>query len=281
MKVLGFIVFLVFLMVSLASPSTFATDSPTADTSTQPKVNFFNPSRNYTRPVLNFFQAIGFRANFDFKSRYVWNGIPYSEGLVWQPSAAVEAHGFGVSVLGNFVLDDEPNQGQFNEVDFTVYYGTKIKTLEFDISFTYSIYPNNDPASLNFGPNDLNGTLHLAIPLGPLNLFSDISVWMVAPQGGVFFDFGIGYQRDLPLNFAVSSSLLLGLSNFQYNQGFIGNISGGANVFSYTLAFPWSPVKGLIITPQFNVSTLLKQSLRAAVVFPTNVWGDLAIGYNF
>ena len=254
----------------------------TSDPNSQPKVNFFNSSRNYLRPVENFFQSIGFRVNSNFHSRYVWNGLAYSRGPVWQPSAQVEYRGFGASVTGNFVLNDEPNQGQFNEVDFTGYYGTKIKNLEIDFAVTYSIYPNDNPASLNFSQDEVSGNLHLAYPLGPIDLFTDLNFFLYQPTGGFFWDFGIGYQKKLPLNFALSVSGLFGMANAQYNREFIDvSLGTGPNVFTFSLAFPVSPVKGLILTPQFNVSTMLSGDIRAAVPYPNNIWGDLAISYNF
>lgn len=274
--------FLLTLTLLLSPTASFAQKSPSADAKSQPKVNFFNPSRAYKRPVLIFFKKMGFSINSDFSSRYVWNGIAYSEGPVWQPSAAVEFHGFGASVLGNFVLNDEPNQGQFNEVDFTAYYGTKIKKLEIDLSFTYSIYPNDNPASLNFGPNALEALLHVAHPVGPITLFTDLNPWIINPGGGFFWDVGIGYQKNLPLNFALSTSALFGLSNGRYNRFFIGSDVGiTANLFNYSLSFPWSPVKGFIITSTFNVSTLLNGELRSAQSYPTNVWADVNFEYDF
>ncbi len=271
--------FLVFFMFPLVA---YSERAPSADPKIQPNLNFFNSSRNYNRPVLNFIQKLGFRLNSDFHSRYVWNGIAYSNGPVWQPSAQIEFHGFGASVQGNFVLNDEPNQGQFNEVDFTGYYGRKIKKIEIDFSMTYSIYPNDNPASLNFSQDELSGNLHLAYPLGPINIFSDLNFFLYQPTGGFFWDIGIGYQKNLPLNFALSTSVLFGMSNGQYNREFIDpSLGGGPNVFIYSLSFPFSPIKGLILTPQFNVSTFLSSDLRAAVIYPTNVWGDLGVSYNF
>ena len=260
----------------------FSQTNPTADINIHPKVNLYNPNRGYQRPVMTFWEDLGFRVGSDFMSRYVWNGIAESLGPVWQPSGAIEYKGFGISVQANFVLNDEPNQGQFNEVDFTGYWGGKFANLEIDVSFTYSIYPNDNPASLNFSPNCAAGNFHLAYPVGPVNLFGDVSVWVYNPLGGFFADFGLGYQRDLPLNFSITTAVLLGFSNGLYNITQVGvDVGATANLFNYNLAFPWSPIKDLIITPEFNVSALLDRQLRAGVRFPTNVWGNLQVSYNF
>jgi len=266
----------------LAPLTVLGQTTSTADAKAQPKVNFFNNNRYYQRPVKNFFRKINFQVSSKFASRYVWNNIAYSEGAVWQPSASLEFHGFGFAVLGNFVLDNEPNQGQFNEVDFTLYYGRTVKKLEIDFSVTFSVYPNDNPASLNFSNNSMGSNIHLSYPLGPIDLFTDISLWAFAPKGGVFWDIGIGYHKSLPLNFTLSTSFLIGLSNSRYNGEFIGpGLGTGPNLIAYSLAFPVSPVKGFIITPQFNVSTFLSTGLKKAVRYPTNIYGQLTLGYHF
>jgi len=281
MRFIRILVLLLAYAVSMAPLGAQAKSNPTAEPKTQPAVNFFNPSRGFKRPVLNFFEKIGFSANSVFMSRYMWNGLAYSRGPVWQPNAAVQFYGFGLSVLGNFVLSSEPNQGEFNEVDFAGYYGTKVKKLEIDVSLTYALYPNDDPTSLNFSQNCLEGSLHLSYPLGPISLFTDISTWFIPRAGGFFADIGVGYQKNLPLNFAMTTAILIGFSNNIYNQMFIADVPGGPNLFNFNLTFPWSPVKGLIITPELNVSTLLTGALLAAQRLPTHISGDLTIGYNF
>jgi len=240
------------------------------------------PSRHYIRPNPDSWHRVRFQVQSTFSSRYVWNGIPCSRGPVWQPNASLEYRGFGFSVNGNFVLNDEPNQGQFNEVDFTGYYGISIKKWVLEVSVSGSVFPNADPASLNFSEANMGANLHLAYPAGPLDLFTDFSIWFFEPAAGVFWELGIGYQRKLPLKFSIATSASFGLANGRYNESFLGpEIGTGPSVFSYSLSFPWNPWKGFYVTPQFNVSTLLTDAARDSVPFPTNVWGDLTLGYSF
>ena len=91
----------------------------------------FNPSIHYTPPSREFKEHLGFGVYTDIFSRYVWRGLLSSEGAVWQPSISFEAYGVGINVWANFPLIGGPNQGQFNEVDFTLYYHRNFKKLSF------------------------------------------------------------------------------------------------------------------------------------------------------
>lgn len=257
-----------------------AAESKTEDAKTQPKINDYDSNKTRRRSASNRFKVFHLSVHSDFASRYVWNGLPFSEGAVWQPSFNIEYQGFGASIWTNFVMDDEPNQGQINEIDVTGYYSRKISKLEIDVSLTYSFYPNPDPASLNFGPPVFQGELILTYPVGPIDLFSNLYVSFINPGGGVFWRMGVGYKKELPLHFSLSTYAQFGLSNGPYNTFYIAPVGIRPNLFQYTLAFPWSPLPGFIVRPQMNVSAILAEDLRSALPNPTLIWGVLTLSYN-
>ncbi|MCE9625640.1 MAG: hypothetical protein K8R69_09360 [Deltaproteobacteria bacterium] len=225
-------------------------------------------------------KAVSFRFRSDFYSRYLWNGVPYSKGAVWQPSATLEFHGVGVTFWSNFVLGNEANQGQFNEVDITLYYRRSIGKWSLQGSLIGLVYFNDDPASLNRGPNGLQGYFQVSRPVGPVKLFSDLTIGFLEPSGTVFWDFGIGYQKDLPLHFNLETSLLFGVGDARFNKAFIADVGIQANLAVYSLAFPWRPIKGLSLIPTATFSNLLAPSLRKASPAPTVLWGGLSVVYD-
>ena len=58
-------------------------------------------------------------AEVDFNSRYIWRGIAYSKGPVFQPAFSVTHSGFTVSIWSNMVLNNEPGRGRFDQVFFS------------------------------------------------------------------------------------------------------------------------------------------------------------------
>ncbi len=222
--------------------------------------------------------AVRFRS--DFYSRYMWHGIPFSQGAVWQPSATVEYHGVGFNVWTNFVLSEDPNQGEFNEVDFTLYYGRTVRKLDIQFSLLGSVFINEEPGSLNTGPNSFESILALSHPLGPISLFTNLNVGFLNPGGTIFWDFGVSFHHDLPLHFSLETSILFGLGDSRFNRAYFGVDGTKANLLECSLAFPWEPIKRLSITPSMTVSTLLTTALRSAAADPTIVWGGLSIAYD-
>ncbi|MFO1464612.1 MAG: hypothetical protein U1F66_12630 [bacterium] len=224
-----------------------------------------------------------FSARFrsDFYSRYLWNGVPFSKGAVWQPSASVEFHGVGLSVWSNFVLDDEPNQGEFNEVDLSLYYRRSFGRWDLQASIIGLIYFNDDPASLNRGPNGLQAYFQVGRRLGPVKIFSDLTVGLLEPAGSVFWDLGVLYHKDLPLHFGLETSALFGLGDARFNRAYIADVGTQANLLVFSLAFPWNPLKGISFIPSVTVSNLLAPSLRRASPDPTVVWGGLSFVFDY
>lgn len=243
-------------------------------------VNVYNPNIHHRRPSKKLTKIFSFTVHSNFYSQYIWRGLSSSDGWVWQPSIALEGYGVGFSVWGNFVLDNEPNQGQFNEIDFTLYYHRMIKKLSFHIWMLMDVYPNGNPQSLDFGKTSLEANLHLAYPVGPIDLFTHVAVRIISARGSIWWDMGLGYERKLPLNFGLQTSALFAVGDGRFNKAHIADVGLQPNQFLYTLAFPWSPVKGLHIAPTMNVSVILADALRQALDDPTIVYGGLAIYYN-
>src|SRR5918996_4671142 len=84
--------------------------------------------------------SLGFEA--DFASQYVWRGIALSQGPVLQPSLWLTLGGATFWAWGTFVLNDEPNQGQLNEVDFTFGYGRDVRRFFFNALLYFYLFPH-------------------------------------------------------------------------------------------------------------------------------------------
>lgn len=220
------------------------------------------------------------RLRSDFYSRYFSNGVLYSEGPVWQPSLTFEFYDVGITVWGNYVLGNEPNQGEFNEMDLTLYYQRDVGPWSLSASFLAALYINDDPASVNRGPSSLDGYFQVNRKLGPVKVFSDLIIGFLNPDGTVFWDFGVSYRRELPLRFAMETSLLFGIGDARFNKAYFADVGIQANLLVYSLAFPWKPVTGLSLIPSMNFSNLLAPSLRRASPDPTLLWGGLSVVYD-
>lgn len=227
-------------------------------------------------------ENISYSVYSDFRSRYVSHSLAASNGWVWQPAATVEWYGLGFNVWGNFVLDDIPNQGTFNEIDLTLYYNFEIHGFTIHPYFVSYIYPTSNKRSLDFSAStDLLPSIHLAYSAGPLDIFADVQFYVHPTPGAVRAEFGLGLTHKLPLKFGIQTSAIVGFGNSKYNRSVFTISKNAFNYFTYNIAFPWNPIKGFTVSPNAHVSTFLAQNFRDATQFPVLVWGGIDFAYNF
>ena len=122
----------------------------------------------------------------DFASAYVWRGITFTDGAVFQPSVtASNDSGFAINVWGNLDLDDANDMSaEFNEIDLTASYGFGSDAVSAEVGFIEYLFPNTEFA----------GTREVYLSLG----------WDVAasPSLSVYYD--IDEVKDFYANFGIS-----------------------------------------------------------------------------
>src|SRR5262249_54525765 len=127
----------------------------------------------------------------DFVSRYVWRGLAFSRGAVMQPSVAASAYNFVAEVWSNFVLDDEPHQGRFDEVDPSLEYHIHVRHLEIVPMFEAYIFPTQGQ------PWTAEAQLKLSYEIGDLTLETSHNFDVVHSPGGYFGDLTVSYEREI------------------------------------------------------------------------------------
>ena len=122
----------------------------------------------------------------DFASAYVWRGITFTDGAVWQPSVTASSDsGFAINVWGNLDIDDANDMSaEFNEIDLTASYGFGTDAVSAEVGFIEYLFPNTA----------FDGTREVYLTLG----------WDVvaAPSVSVYYD--IDEVKDFYANFGVS-----------------------------------------------------------------------------
>jgi len=276
------------LLVLLIPSPLYANDrtveTPKADNSFERPghVNIYQPSIHLRRPKVKFTEHLAFSVHMDFYSRYVWRGFAASQGPVWQPSFTFSFYGVGISVWANFVMGNEPNQGEFNEVDFYLFYHRKVKNLVIDASLLNVLYPGVNSLSDDAGNPSLEFDLLLSYALGPIDVFSFLAVRFISAPGSIYWEGGLGYQKKLPKNFILQTSALVAVGDGRFNEFHVApGVGTQLNLFEFNLSFDWMPYRGVHLVPSVQVSTLLPQAIRDQIDHdPTIVRGGLSFIYN-
>lgn len=229
-----------------------------------------------------FAESLSYSVNSDFLSKYVYEGEASSRSWVWQPSATIEAYGLGFNAWGNFVLADIPDQGRFNEIDLTLYYNYNYKNLSVQPFFIACIYPTANKISLDYSAStDMKPSLHLAYTLGPIDIYTDVQLYVHPTPGAVIWDMGLGFQHKIVKDVAISTAAQISFGNAEYNNSQFQVKENKVQQFTYELSVSITPVKGFVIEPNINVAAFFSQVLRDAVAYPVLVWGGVDFTYNF
>jgi hypothetical protein len=215
-------------------------------------------------------------AELDANSRYVWRGLALSEGLVLQPSVWASLAGFTLTPWANFAFGESGAPAGFNELDVTFDYSRDVLNLTVNPSLSLYSYPNQDDA-----PPTGELTLALSHPVGPVSIFTDHSLDLIAAPGAYFGDVGLSYETDLIPGLTAEASAYAGWGSARFNEFSIGVKRAALNVAGADLALSWSPGGLFYLRPHAALSVLLDRELRAEVSSTSLIAGGLAVGREF
>ncbi|MBT3181574.1 MAG: hypothetical protein HN337_03580 [Deltaproteobacteria bacterium] len=228
-----------------------------------------------------------FEIDSDFESLYVSKELRCSRGPVWQASGTVEFYGLGFNVWSNFVLNDEPNQGEFNEVDLTTYYTFHIHDLTIHPYFVFMVFPNGNPASLDYSSESIiEADLYLQYDLWKFDFFGRMRTRLKPNAGSIYAHVGVGFHHDFNDMVTIETSTHLGMGDSKYLTSAYGQRDANVDALAFVVAVPLEVVRGFTLRPHFNAVVHVIPSIRRAIRANPNqksylIWGGLDLAYNF
>ncbi len=234
--------------------------------------------------------VLSFGAELDGNSRYVWRGLALSDGPVLQPSAWVSLAGFTLTPFANFAFREDDAPAGLNELDFTLDYSRDIRleardasreagdesNLTVNPSFSVYLYPNQVDA-----PPTGELALALSYPVGPVSVFTDHSVDLIATPGAYFGDAGLSFETEPIPSLTAEASAYAGWGSARFNDANLDVNRAALDVAGADLALTWSVCGLFYLRPHAGLSVLLDRELRAAVPNPLLITGGLALGRDF
>ncbi|MFZ5569830.1 MAG: MltA-interacting MipA family protein [Thermodesulfobacteriota bacterium] len=233
--------------------------------------------------------AIGFRiantfaadatAAAEVNSAYVWRGLTFNDGLVVQPSVGVAQGGFGVNVWGNLDVDDFDGAletGEFSEIDLTLSYGFKIKSVSINLGYIEYLFPYRETSATVAGTRELYAGLGIE-PIDGLTT-GLTGYWDFDEVRGYYLNLNIGYSRELveKLTAAVGASAGYAAENFAMAYG---GTESGLYDYNFSLVCTYAVLESLSIsakiayTNMFDTDVLPDQKV--------NTYGGLGLSYAF
>jgi hypothetical protein len=228
-------------------------------------------------PVTLAAQGATWGVEADFNGRYVWRGIAYSSGPVFQPAFWVTTHRITASVWSNMVLNNEPRQGRFDQLYFTL-------SREFHVG-SWVVEPGLQGYTWQGLQGESNAkTLELAArvtrPVGPARLITSYTLDIAGFPGSFIADAGLGYQKELR-SWDIEGSATAAWANRRFNNTYVGIDRSAVNyvqlAFSATRKFP----KGWYIRPHAELVTITSNPVSRALDARTLANAGVAIGWEF
>jgi len=220
-------------------------------------------------------KLLNYGATLDFNSRYVWRGIPFSQGAVLQPTAWLEVGHFHFDVWGNILLQDSPDSKNLNEIDLNSLYRFRYRWLDIEPALRFYFFPNQTTATTG------EVALRLKGHAGPVEIFTDQTFGFLDISNRYYGDVGIGYLRTLEVWALMETSLSLGWGNSRYNQANIGVSKAAFEAVTVSLAFTFFPEKFFFVRPHFDLSIMLDPELRSQLDDATVAVVGLGLGVKF
>jgi hypothetical protein len=220
--------------------------------------------------------AIPFGFELCSESRYVWRGMPCSQGPVAQPSLWLSLGNFTLSPWANYVLGPEENRWKFNEVDLYLTYSRELAGLSLEPSLAYYVFPNQPDV-----PATAELNLALSCPFGPLELTTTHTLDLLEYRGAYFGDLGLSYEYEFDESWSAGLSASAGLGTSRFNDAYFETPRTALNVISAETSVTWSGLGLCYLRPHLNLNTIPDAALRESAETTTTLSGGLALGREF
>lgn len=133
----------------------------------------------------------------DFLTRYVWRGLPYSEGRVVWPTAWVSAHGFTATAFVNYDPNWDPT---WNEYDLGLTYERSVAKWTLAGTYTRYVYYEGDEKDAT---SELIG--RIAYAAGPGEIFTTHAFDVEGYRGAYYMEAGYAIEREIDSKSSISA----------------------------------------------------------------------------
>jgi len=196
--------------------------------------------------------------------KYLWRGITYNTGLVFQPEVSLSYKDFSLTSWSNFGITDADDVN-YNEIDFTLGYYHSFNSFDIEGSLSYYYYLNQD-----FTPTiEFNAGIYY--PLGDFTLFARSSYDFLACSGAMFGEIGFDYEKELSDKFTVFGTLLTGFGSKIFNEYYITVDKSALNLAGGKVGLTYSPFSNFFIDADFLLNINLDKEIINALGKSSNL----------
>jgi len=195
-------------------------------------------------------------------SRYLWRGIPWSEGAVLQPSVLAFSGGWSFEVWANFDLRGGGAERGLNEIDLSLAYEKEWPSLAIESGLNVFVYPG--PGSVS-DPPTVEAVLNLSLALaGPVSVFIENALDVGAYPGGYFGEAGFRLEYQLHPALGLEASASQSFATQTFNGSYWDVSRSLFNGAFLRVALTWSFGPGFFVRSRVEEVILTAGPIREA-----------------
>ena len=187
--------------------------------------------------------------------KYVWRGITYTDGLVYQPSLALSQKNFSIQLWGNFVLNDK-NDIPGNELDVYITYNYDLAGFALTPALFIYTYPGQEA----------NTTTEFSLGVGydieDFNVSASFSKDLVEAPRSFFASLDLIYSTTLMENLSANLATGLGYGNDYFNEYYVGLSKNALNYFMLGGSLSYSLSQHISVKAYFENFSILDNEMK-------------------
>lgn len=214
--------------------------------------------------------SIGFET--DYISKYVWYGIPLSDGAVAQSSLWLENRGYTYMIYGNFDLAKRV----FDQYNLYISKSVQAGRIEAEFALQSYHFPRDEEAL-----STREFILTLTRPFKNFDLYVSQSWDIQTYKGSYIADFGISFERETPRGEVFKSSFYIEYCSRIFNELNLELSKPAFDMAGSEFSYTYTRKDGIYIKPHAEYYTAIDKDLKDIVEKPDTFSYGITVGKTF
>ncbi len=202
--------------------------------------------------------------------KYVWRGMTFTDGLVYQPSIAITQKQLTIQLWGNFVLHDK-NDIPGNELDVYVTYNYDYSGFTFTPSLFLYTYPGQDVNTTT------EFSLGISHEIDDFTLSTSLSKDLVEARGAFFGSLDLKYSKNIAEGLSLDLTTGAGYGNEPFNEYYVGVAKNALNYYMIGGTLKYSLNQNISVRTYFENFWILDNEIKETLGSDTFNFG-VAVG---
>ena len=213
-------------------------------------------------------------AEVDANNRYLWRGMAFSEGAVYQPSLNLGRGVWSVNAWAN--VDPNVLVGpQLNELDATLSASTEWRGWSFEPSAMVYSYPGTGSAVT------AEAQLGIRRAFGAWTPYTIHSVDLIEARGAAYSALGVSFERPIFRDSNVELNAEYGRGWWRFASSYADPALEGMNVWSAGLSSTIALADGVSLRPHVGWNQVGNRQVREFISGPSPFTFGFALGREF